>query len=426
MNRIDIWCPSCGTKLDASANEAQVTCAHCGATYSMSEVMRHRKPKGSNQPGNAIYEEVDGQSQQERKSNVQLQQKYGRPKRHLVLWILGWIFFFPAPLGVLLCRSLRKKGLNTGNAALVTTFAMTGLCVVFLGVLGVEYKSDSKNAEHEIVQESPSKDEDGSKKERKPAQQVKDEEALEYIDLQKGIRGEYGEDVVVYSKFVGMMPDIAYHVSPGNFKVKNCGIYPVEFDAYQGTIKGADGVTELGRLVQANYIESGETRNVKIRKGWVLAITSNTGHIALVPEESDISIDSIEMDDGVNVIGSCERQLKEYCYKLVADTYPNENVNWNIESWNWEFNVWDTDNSVDAKLDVPAADNTGYPHSVWILLTPITEGENMTGGTCHYISFDYIGHYTGDPVPEDHVYDEKGQPYRDRLDAIARDTLGIE
>ncbi len=279
--------------------------------------------------------------------------------------------------------------------------------------------ASDKVAESGVVQKEMPDEETASKGEDKS------EASKGYIDLQKGVRGEYGQDVTVDVKFVGKVTDIAYQVPPGNYKVKNCGVYPVELDAYNGIVAGADGVAELGSLAGISNIKSGETRTAEVSDGWVLAITSNAGHVVLVPEGSGVNIEGIKVDDGVNVIDSCGQQLKEYCYGLVAGTYPNEDVNWNMSSWSWKFNVWDTDGSIDAQINVPTADGKGYVHSVWIMLTPETDGKSMTGGTCHFISFDYIGHYTGDPVPEEHVYDEKGQPYRDRLDAIVRDTLGM-
>ena len=56
--------------------------------------------------------------------------------------------------------------------------------------------------------------------------------------------------------------------------------------------------------------------------------------------------------------------------------------------------MWDKVGSVDARLDVPTADGTGFVNLVWIPLTLTTDAEAMTGGACHFISFDHIGRYT--------------------------------
>ena len=42
MKRVTLWCPSCGTKLEADAGEARVTCARCGITFPVGEDVQQR------------------------------------------------------------------------------------------------------------------------------------------------------------------------------------------------------------------------------------------------------------------------------------------------------------------------------------------------------------------------------------------------
>lgn len=446
MKRVTLWCPSCGTKLEADAGEARVTCTRCGITFPVGEDVQQRAAGETAATRTDAADSVSRRQNEEATEGPQTSEEEERRAREsrerrdeaLRAWEQKQRDAEQRRLETDARHRVEEEKKNKKTANLygyILVFGVFGLMLLFIlfyrpasapsagtgesSERPAAEQTDSGKVDEQATREKAS---DG---EAAPKEEDKSEASKGYIDLQKGVLGDYGQEVAVDVRFVGRVTDIAYHVPPGSYAVKNCGIYPVELDAYNGTTVGADGVAELGSLAGMSNIKSGETRYIEVIEGWVLAITSNAGHVALVPEGSDVSVNSIKVDDGVNVIDSCGRQLKEYCYGLVAATYPNEDVNWNMGSWGWKFNVWDTDGSIDAQLNVPTADGRGYVHSVWIMLTPEMDGKIMTGGTCHFISFDYIGRYTGDPVPEEHVYDEKGQPYRDRLDAVVRDTLGI-
>ncbi len=102
------FCPSCGVR----AGETGRTCPRCGSRY-----YTNACPTCGFVPG------------QDRNSPVQ--QAPGYPKQRSVgktiLWIAGWLLFFPIPLTIIIARSRMQKWLKAVLIALLWLVVIFGL-----------------------------------------------------------------------------------------------------------------------------------------------------------------------------------------------------------------------------------------------------------------------------------------------------------
>ncbi|MCF0106780.1 MAG: hypothetical protein HUJ53_08470, partial [Holdemanella sp.] len=90
MKLVNLRCPNCGAMLDINPNQSIQNCAYCDASILIE----------TNQP-----QKIVTPPSHENISYPKLIEK--KKKKHTWLWVIGWIFFFPIPLSILIWRSER-------------------------------------------------------------------------------------------------------------------------------------------------------------------------------------------------------------------------------------------------------------------------------------------------------------------------------
>ncbi len=113
MKIIDMTCPHCGANLKIDGEKTVAYCEHCGAKLAIDDEVQHVKYDNAEQAGYEFEKGRQRAQAEARKTNNQ-QARYVQPaqqpvkKRNTLLWVLGWIFFFPAPVMVLIWRKKNK------------------------------------------------------------------------------------------------------------------------------------------------------------------------------------------------------------------------------------------------------------------------------------------------------------------------------
>lgn len=113
MRLIDIKCPNCGADLRIDSENKECTCQYCGAKFLIDDEVLHVRYDNAEESG---YQFEKGRQRAMREA----QQAYYQPRynqqtpprrRHILLWIFGWLFIFPIPLTILVVRSQKLKPL---------------------------------------------------------------------------------------------------------------------------------------------------------------------------------------------------------------------------------------------------------------------------------------------------------------------------
>ncbi len=127
MKLVERNCPHCGARLEIDEDKKKAFCMYCGAEltidsekpatpYNNAEAAGYEFEKGRQR----AREEMRGAQraeaqwdagQQAASANPYAGQSatYGKPKKHLFWWVVGWIFIFPIPLTIVTVRSKLPK-----------------------------------------------------------------------------------------------------------------------------------------------------------------------------------------------------------------------------------------------------------------------------------------------------------------------------
>ena len=115
MARITYTCPYCGAKFEADSSKGSVKCPYCDSevnSKSPTEVpaIEGRSDTSSKKPVDKPWSSFDPAKETWAKAQDQVKNNANKKgKKHLGLWILGWIFCFPIPLTILLLRSKKLE-----------------------------------------------------------------------------------------------------------------------------------------------------------------------------------------------------------------------------------------------------------------------------------------------------------------------------
>lgn len=128
MKLVERNCPHCGARLEIDEDKKKAFCMYCGAEltidpekpatpYNNAEVAGYEFEKGRQRAREELREQQQRAEQQRlaeqqaASANPYASQSttYGKPKRHLFWWVVGWIFIFPVPLTILIVRSKLPK-----------------------------------------------------------------------------------------------------------------------------------------------------------------------------------------------------------------------------------------------------------------------------------------------------------------------------
>lgn len=121
MRLIDTTCPKCNAHMKVDAENKQVKCEFCGATFMIDDQIQHVRYDNAEEAGYQ-FERGRQKAQAEAAYHAQMAQQYYAPtppppakKGKLWLWVIGWLFCFPIPLSVILWRKLPfKKSVKIG------------------------------------------------------------------------------------------------------------------------------------------------------------------------------------------------------------------------------------------------------------------------------------------------------------------------
>lgn len=112
MKLVEMKCKNCGAKLKVNSEVKEANCQFCGAEFKIDDEVQHHKLDNAEQIGyelekGKIRAREEAKQAKIDKQNAILQAQYEEEKRkkNLKWWIIGWIFFFPIPLTILIWKS---------------------------------------------------------------------------------------------------------------------------------------------------------------------------------------------------------------------------------------------------------------------------------------------------------------------------------
>ncbi len=190
----------------------------------------------------------------------------GNQKSNMKWWVLGWIFFFPAPAMVLIWR---KK--NTWDIK-VKIGVTVAFWILFFAIGAFGDKSDGNGSNTQATVNEVAEEEAKDKTE------IADDN--KEIELKAGEIGEYGRELVLNEGTDSEDRTIGYFVPVGTYEVKNIGDKPTQVNVYkdeknttdEGWEEWADGKVEL--------IDVNETKEMKVGEGYFFNIDA-PAHISI-------------------------------------------------------------------------------------------------------------------------------------------------
>ena len=115
MAMVTYTCPYCGAKFEADSSAGKTKCPYCDSEVnpksSDESPAKERSSEGSHQNNmGKLWNGANPAKDAWTQAQNQIKSKANRQgKKHLGLWILGWIFCFPIPLTILLIRSKKLQ-----------------------------------------------------------------------------------------------------------------------------------------------------------------------------------------------------------------------------------------------------------------------------------------------------------------------------
>lgn len=140
MKLINLSCPNCGSQLSVDSETKQAKCEACGNIMLIDDSVQHVQYDNAEMAGyefekgrqRAQAERFMQSAQPQQKSNVKYWQNTEvnkNNKSNIWLWVLGWLFFFPLPLTLLL---VRNKNLNP-----VIKYSIIGVMWTIIGIFSI-------------------------------------------------------------------------------------------------------------------------------------------------------------------------------------------------------------------------------------------------------------------------------------------------
>ena len=133
MKLIEMKCKNCGATLKVNPDDKNVNCTFCNTVFKIDDEVQHVKYDDMEQSG---YEFEKGKIRAREEANqkkimnqnaiLQAQYDEERRKKNLKWWIIGWIFFFPIPLTILIWKSKWDK-----NKKIIATIILWGGLLIY-------------------------------------------------------------------------------------------------------------------------------------------------------------------------------------------------------------------------------------------------------------------------------------------------------
>lgn len=116
MKLVEMKCKNCGADLKANPELKDITCNYCGTKFKLDDGVVHHKFDDAEETGYAFEkgkirarEEAKQKKEEEARALYQTQLEAEKKRKNLKWWILGWIFFFPIPVTILIWKSKWEK-----------------------------------------------------------------------------------------------------------------------------------------------------------------------------------------------------------------------------------------------------------------------------------------------------------------------------
>jgi|GEM_PF-2231191 len=154
MRLINMTCPNCGSQLQIDADNKQAKCQYCGNALLIDDGVQHIQYDNAEEAGyrfekgrqKAQAEQARQQVYQTSTINYRPQPQNQKKNNNMVWWVLGWIFFFPIPLTILL---VRNKTMNPK----VKYGIIAGMWIILL-LIGMIRNAGNKNATNQTTTQS--------------------------------------------------------------------------------------------------------------------------------------------------------------------------------------------------------------------------------------------------------------------------------
>ncbi len=154
MRLINMTCPNCGSQLQIDADNKQAICQYCGNALLIDDGVQHIQYDNAEEAGyrfekgrqKAQEEQARQQVYQTSTINYRSQPQNQKKNNNMVWWVLGWIFFFPIPLTILL---VRNKTMNPK----VKYGIIAGMWIILL-LIGMIRNAGNKNATNQTTIQS--------------------------------------------------------------------------------------------------------------------------------------------------------------------------------------------------------------------------------------------------------------------------------
>lgn len=131
MRLVNLNCPNCNAAMQVNGEQKNLFCPYCGSQFAVDDEVNHIEYDNAEQAG---YEFEKGRQRAQAEQRAQASAAPPPPKKRKTwLWVLGWIFFFPIPLTIIIARS-QKLG---------KTAKIIILCVLWAFVLLLGLAADS-------------------------------------------------------------------------------------------------------------------------------------------------------------------------------------------------------------------------------------------------------------------------------------------
>ena len=271
-------CPNCGAEIENSK-----FCEYCGTqvTYEMQREYEQLNKQGCPKCGSSniqfkrenhgeVYKKIH---KKDTKKIIHItvgfckdcgytwypnnENETSEKKNNMIWWILGWIFFFPAPIMVLIWR---KK--NTWDIKIKTV--ITVVFWLFFLVAG----SSNNNANVDEIQVNEEIGDVTSVNREENITEYQSEitsseiesaaEQLLTIDLKAGVQNDYSHELIFNAGTELENHYFGYFVPVGTDSVKNLGNYPTYVNVY----------TNEKHITEKGWEEpSGEYHNIPLEKG---------------------------------------------------------------------------------------------------------------------------------------------------------------
>jgi len=141
MKLVEMKCKNCGAQLKVENDATEVTCKFCGANYKLDDGKIRIDTENFHEAGYQLEKgklKAQMEAEEERKNKIIEKEKKDKA---LVWWVLGWIFFFPIPLTILIYRSTKLS-----KKAKIALIIALWVVIILIGVSGNdEDKEQMKN-----------------------------------------------------------------------------------------------------------------------------------------------------------------------------------------------------------------------------------------------------------------------------------------